>query len=117
MHISRSGKDFVDRSLNVLLLDKALLTAANSFCTAGFTGLLWSGKWLRLVASSLIQSRVIIITELIELYIGLIFSSCLVILIFIGGSVTHLAMQELIILSKRQSRRNIASNINEAVSI
>ena len=70
MHISRSGKDFVDRSLNVLLLDKALLTAANSFCTAGFTGLLWSGKWLRLVASSLIQSRVIIITELIELYIG-----------------------------------------------
>ena len=98
MLIPRSGKDFVDRSLNVLLLDEALLTATNSFCTSGFAGLLWSGKWLPLVASSLIQSQVIILIELIELYIWLIISSCLVILIFIGGSATHLAMQEPIIL-------------------
>lgn len=53
MLIPRWGKDFVDRPLNALLPDKALFV--NSSLTpldCLFYSLLWSRKWLPLVASS-----------------------------------------------------------------
>ena len=52
MLIPRSGEDFLDGPLNVLLLDWALLTVAQSLWAACPPSLLWSRKWFPLVASS-----------------------------------------------------------------
>ena len=46
--LPRLGKDFFDRLLNVLLVDKTLLTVAR----ASGQPVIWSGKWFPLVASS-----------------------------------------------------------------
>ena len=49
MLILRSGEDFLDGTLSVLLLDQALLTVTEGLWT---TCLLGSWKWLPLVAPS-----------------------------------------------------------------
>ena len=72
--LPRLGKDFFDRLLNVLLVDKTLLTVAR----ASGQPVILSGKWFPLVASSHIYSYTIIIIDLIELYISSIISSHLV---------------------------------------
>ena len=53
-----------------------------------------------------------------ELYISSTASNCLVIIIFIGGSVTHyqMVMQETTILQNKQSTNNIASHIIKVLS-
>ena len=98
MLIPRSGEGFLDRTLHVLLVDQTQLTVAKSLCTTCLTSPLWSRKWLPLVASSHIQSYTIAIIDLIGLYMWSIVSSPLVIIIFIGGLVTHLVIQEAILL-------------------
>ena len=51
-----------------------------------------------------------------RIYIWSIISSHLIIINFIWGLVTHLVMQETIILKNRHDTNNIASNINKVVS-
>ena len=65
MLIPSSVKDFIDRLLNVLLLDLALLTIVKSLWTICLSSLLWSRKCLLLL---LLISRVTLLQSLI-LYI------------------------------------------------
>ena len=44
MNIPRSGKDFPDRQINMLLLDYALLTVAKSLWKTSIPSLFWSRK-------------------------------------------------------------------------
>ena len=81
MLIPRLGEDFVDRPLNVLLLDEALLTITKSLWTTCLTSLLLSRKRfpLLVVPSSDIEE----VMDLIELYIWSVVSSGLIIINFI----------------------------------
>ena len=90
MLIPRPGKYFVDRPLNVLLLDWVLLTVAKSLWTICLTKLLWFRIWFPLVAFSHIWSYTITIIDLIGLCIWSMVSSRLIIINFIWGSVIYL---------------------------
>ena len=69
MLISRSGEDFFDRPLNVLLLGQAIKQYPE-FSELPVFSLLWSRKISPLVASSGIQSYTVRITALIWNYIS-----------------------------------------------
>lgn len=111
-----SGKDFIDRPFNGLLLDYDLLTAAITW-TAYLTSLLWSRKWVNIVASYHIWSCFNRFIDLTEPCLWSFVLSCLVIIIIVRGSITHLIMQEAIILQNRHNSSNIGGNINKVISI
>ena len=70
MLIPRSGEDFIDRPLNVLLLGQAIKQYPEFSELPVFTSLLWSRKISPLVASSHIWSYAVRITALIWNYIS-----------------------------------------------
>ena len=106
MLIPRSGKDFGDQPLHVLLLNKALLTEAKSLWTTHTLVCygLGNDSLLRLLPIS----RVTLLQSLIlqDYNVGQLF----VIVSFIRGSVTHLVMPKTIILSPRQNTSNVAKH-------